>query len=108
MNKVVGSKFREPAPIKINDRLMRVKNSEHLRFVSLGISLDLFPRKRLACDRAASGVTNHSGKISDQENYRMSQVLKVLQFADKHCMPKMQVRRSRIEACFHPQRLAGF
>src|SRR2546430_7578189 len=94
---VFSAEFREPAAVEINHGFLRVQNLEDLGFVGFGVLFDLVAAQRLARDGAARRVADHSGKIADQKNYRMPEVLKVLELADQHRMSQVQVGRGRIK-----------
>jgi len=54
----------------------------------------------------AGRVTDHGGKLSDQENGRVAEVLKVFQLSQHHRVAQMQIRSGGINAELHAQRHA--
>src|SRR5262249_25011340 len=57
---------------------------------------------------ASGGIADHAGKIADQEDNRVAQILKVFHLAKQNRMTQMQIRRCWIKSRFHDQRFAAF
>ena len=90
-----------PPAVELHQGLRRIENFEDLPLVGFGIFQHLLLRKRDARLRLAGRITDHAGEIADQEDHLMSEFLKVLELVDQDRMAQMQIRRGRIEACFH-------
>ena len=60
-----------------------------------------------ARDGAAGRVSDHAGEVADQKDDGMSEILEVLELAEKDGMSKVKVRRSGIEAGFYAERFVG-
>ncbi len=106
-DEIIGSKLCEPAPIEVDHSLLRIENLEHLRFVCLGVLLNLLARERRPRGRASRGVADHPGEVADQKDCGVAEILKVLELAQNHSVPQMQIGSSWIHAKLHAQRLAG-
>src|SRR5208337_3509241 len=105
-DEILGGKLREPAAVEVHHGFFLAENFENLRLVGLGILRNLLLRQRRPGRRAARRIADHSGEISDEEDDRVSEVLKMFQLAQQNRVPEVQIGRGRIEARFHPQRLA--
>src|SRR5258708_32138731 len=77
-DKVLSRHLGKPARVEIDHGLLRIKNLKDLRFVSLSVAVDIGAGERRTRDRSARGVADHPGKISNEEDYRVSQILKML------------------------------
>ncbi len=84
----------------------RIENLEYLRLIGLGVLEDLLTRQRRTCRTLAARIADHPGKITDQENDLVTQILKLAKLVNKHSVPEMQVRRRWIETRLDPQRRA--
>ena len=104
---VRGLHFVEPLAVEAGLGLGLGKNLEHLRHVGLGVAHDFFRAQRRAGGGASGGVANHAGKIADQKDDRVAEVLKMLELAQEHGVAEMEIGRGRIESGFYAQRLAG-
>ena len=80
---------------------MGIQDFEDLPLIGLGIFLYLLFREGFSGFRHAGRIADHAGEVADQENHLMSEFLKVLELVDQDRMAQMQIRRGRIEACFH-------
>src|SRR5215475_9670103 len=49
------------------------------------------------CNRPTARVSDHSGEIADDENCLMPEVLKLPQFSQNNCVPKVNIRRRRVD-----------
>src|SRR5438874_11341955 len=83
-DEIVGGELREPAAIEIHYGLLAVQNLEDLRLVGFRVARDFFRRKRRTGGRASRGVADHAGEIADEENERVTHVLKMFQLAVEH------------------------
>src|SRR6185503_18816163 len=96
--------FLHPAMVKFDYRFLRIKNLEDLLFVSLRVLGDLFQSQLLAGFGLSRRVTNYAGKIADQENHLVSELLELLHLLNQYRMTKVKIRRGGIKPSFHPQR----
>ena len=85
-DEINGRKSIHPARIEINDRFFRIKQFENLRFVCLRIRRNLFRRQCRSRGISARWIANQSGKISDQKNYVVTELLEMAHLANQHCM----------------------
>ncbi len=106
-NHSLKTKLVQPFGVEPHLCLLTVQNFEHLLCIGFGIPIDLFARQRLARDGAPAGVADQAGEVSNEENDRVAEVLKMFQLADQHRMTQVKVRRGRVKSCFDAQRLAG-
>src|SRR4029077_12403906 len=106
-DKVLSRHFGKPSRVEINHGLLRIKDFEDLRLISFGVAIDIGARERRTRHRPSRGIADHPREVSNQENYGMAEVLKMLELADEYSMPHVQVRRRGIKARLHPHRLAG-
>ena len=96
----------EPFAVEADFGFRRIENLENLRLVGFGVAVDFFARHGRAGDVAAGGIADQAGHVSDQEDDRMAQILKMLHLAQQHGVAEVQVGRGGIEARFHAQRTA--
>jgi len=82
-----------------------IENLEHLLQIRFGVFLHLFARERRARFGYAGGIADHGGKIPNQENRGVAQILKLFQFAQHHRVAQVNIRRGRVHAEIHAQRL---
>src|ERR1700751_6162047 len=73
---VFGGHFAQRFTVVAVLRFFKVKDFENLLQVGLGIGVDLLARQRWAGFGYAGGVANHRGKIADEENRSMAEILK--------------------------------
>ncbi len=92
--------------IELDDGFLRIENFENLLFVSLGVFGDFVARQLLARFGFAGRIADHAGKIADQKNHLMAELLKLLHLLDQHRVTQVQIRRGRIEPGFDAQRPA--
>ncbi len=88
--------------------MLRVENPEHLFLICLGVFVNLLPRQRFPRHVASRRVADQRGRVADEKNHRVPQLLKMPQLAHQHRVPQVQVRRSRVEPRLHAQRPSGF
>ena len=95
LNDLERSQRSEPARVEIDDCFFRVKDLENLVLVGLGVGGDLF--------RLSGGRVSPAGGVADQPVKSRSgrrpvpEVLEMLQFAQQHDVPEVQVRSGRVE-----------
>ena len=58
----------------------------------------MFARERGASRILAAGIADHPGKIADQEEGMMPQILKMAHLVKQDCMAQMQIGRCRIKS----------
>ena len=97
----------EPLAVEADFGFVAIENLEDLRLVGLGVLIDLLARQRRAGDRAASGIADEAGEISDEEDDGVAHVLKMFELAHEHGVAEMEVGRSGIEAGLDPHGRAG-
>ena len=105
-DEIVGGELGEPAPVEVDHSLLRIENLEDLRLVSLGVFLDLLAGERRTRDRASRRIADHAGEIADQKDCGVPEILKVLELAQHHGVPEVQIGSGRVHAELHAQRLA--
>jgi len=74
-----GTQFIEPGRIEHNLGLFRFEYLEHLRGIGFGIFLHLRFRQGRARHAFTGGITDHAGKVADQEQDMVPQILKLAQ-----------------------------
>ena len=84
--------------IELNDSFLWVEDFEYLFFVGLRVGDDFFARQLFARFRFSGGITDHAGKVPDQKNDFMTQILELLHLLDQHRVTEVQIRRRGIEA----------
>ena len=87
------------------------RGSRILKICSLYVSAFLATSSSVSCLRVSDfprRIANHAGKIADQKNDLMSEILELFHFLDQHCVTQMEVRRGRIEPSFDSQGSAFF
>src|ERR1035438_7416126 len=103
---ILGGELREPPAVEVHHRFFRAENLENLRLVGLGVLRNLLPRQRRPRRRAPRWIAYHSGEISDEEDDRVAEVLKMFELAQQDRVPQVQIGSGWIEARLHPQRFA--
>jgi len=98
----------EPDGIEADLGPAGIENLEYLLLVSPGVFDDLLSRQRRPSRVLAGGITDHPGKVANQEQHMMTKVLTVPELVDQYGMPEMQIRRCRIKTRLDPERSAGF
>src|ERR1039458_3008232 len=93
---IFGRELREPAAVEVDYRLFRTENSENLHLVSLGILGNLLPRQRRPRRRPPRRIADHPGEIADQEDNRVSEILKMFELAQQDRVPAAQAGRGWI------------
>ena len=74
---VVAGKFVEPLGVVADFGFLRVEEFEDLREIGFGVGVDFFAGERRARFGASGGIADHGGKIADQENGGVAEVLKM-------------------------------
>ena len=92
-----------PAAVELHARCLGVQRFEDLPLIRLGIGQDLLLAQHLPRFGDTGRVTDHAGKIPDQENDLMPKFLKMTELLNQHDMAEMEIRRGGIESGFHPQ-----
>ena len=105
---IFGGHFAEPFAVVADFRFFLVEDFVDLREVRFGIGVDLLARQRRARFGYASGVANHGGEITDQENGGMAQVLKMLDLAQDHGVAQVKIGGRGVHTEIDTQRFAGF
>ncbi|MDT4875640.1 hypothetical protein FQZ97_1110200 [compost metagenome] len=98
-DKVGRRQLIHPGGVERHLGFRRIEDLEHLRLIGLGIRQHLITRQRWSGCTLATRITNHSGKVANQKNHLMAQLLKLPQLIDKNGMPEVEIRRRRIETC---------
>ena len=93
-----------PSRVEHDLGLVRVQHFEYLLAIALRISQHLLARQGRARGVLARRVAYHAGKIADQKQRVMTQILQLAHLIQQHRMPQMQIGRGRIEARFDAQR----
>ena len=73
--------------------------------VRLRVGHDLVPRQRRTRGLLPRRIADHPREIADEKNDAVPHLLEVPHLADHHRVPEVNVRRRRIEAHLHRQRL---
>ena len=97
----------QPAAVEVDHGPVRIQDLEDLRLEGLGIRFDLLRRQRRTCLGPAGRVADGGGKIADQKDHPMPEVLKVLHLPEQDGVTEVQVRRGRIKSDLDGQRLTG-
>src|SRR5258708_29521479 len=103
---IFRGELREPTAVEIHHGFFRTENLENLCLVGLGVLRNLLARQRRSRRRAPCRIADHSREVSDEEDDRVSEILKMLQLAQQHRVPQMQIGRGRIKARLHSEWLA--
>src|SRR6187401_2829531 len=103
MNQILRCHPTHPATVELHQGLCRIENFKDLPLIGLGIFQYLLFRQGNTRLRLTSRIADHTGKIADQENDFMPELLKMLELVNQDRMAQMKVRRGRIEAGFHAQ-----
>ena len=92
-----------PSGVEINYCFFRVKYLEYLFLVGLCILKHLFTCEGGSCLVFSRGITDHPGKISDQEDHLMAEFLELAHLLNKHGVSKVYVRCCGVKACLYPE-----
>src|SRR3990167_1366978 len=96
-NEICRPHLVHPGGVEGNFSFRRIKNLEHLGLVGLRVLQHLLASQRWTRSALAAGITDHSREVANQENHLMPQLLELTQLINKHGVPKVQIRRSRIK-----------
>ena len=105
LHHVVVAQLIQPLGVVPNLGLLAIQNLEHLLLVRLRIRRNLLACQRLPRHIAPRRIADQRRPIPNQKDDGMPEILKVLQLPQQHRVPKMQIRRRRIEPCLDPHRL---
>ena len=97
----------KPLAVVAHLRLVPVEDLVDLFKIRLRVGVNLFAVERRSRFGLAAGIANHRGEIANKKDCRVSQVLKVLEFAQNHRVSQMDIGRRRIHTKLYAQRLAG-
>src|ERR1039458_8318560 len=103
---ILGRELREPPAVEVDHRFFRAENFEDLCLVGLGVLRNLLRGQRRPRCRAARWIAYHSSEISDEEDDRVSEILKMFKLAQQHRVAEVQIGGGWIEARLYPERLA--
>ena len=106
LDPIRGLHLFEPLVVEADFGGARRQDLVHLLHVGLGVFHQLFGAELWSRGRATGRVTNHTREVADQENDRVSEILKMFQLAHQHGMTEVKVGRSGIESGLDAQRLA--
>jgi hypothetical protein len=95
------------ASVTISSGVSGVQYLVYLRCIRLGIGQNVIPREGLAGFGFPCGITDHPGKIADNQDHVMPEFLKLPQFMQHDGVPEMDIRRGRVETKLDPQGFAG-
>src|SRR5262249_41722669 len=98
----------EVAAGEIDESFFWVEDFENLLLVGFRVLLNLLRRQLFSCCRAARWVPDQPGKVTDEKDYCVSQILKVLHLPDQNRVADMDVRCCGVETGLNSQRLSGF
>ena len=96
-----------PLAVVANLRAGRVQHHRSLPVIGLGVGLDLLTRERRAGAVAPGRIADQGGKVADQKNHGMAQVLQLAHLVEHHGVPDMNVGCRWIQAKLDAQRYAG-
>ena len=77
-NDVFGVHFAEPFAVVANLGFVAIENLEYLVEVSTRVGVHLVAGQRWSCLRNAGRIANHRGKIANQKDRGVAQILKML------------------------------
>jgi hypothetical protein len=93
----------KPIAIANGLRPSRIENLEGLLTIGLGIMHHFFVREMRPGGGPAARVANHPGKITDNENCLMSEVLKLSKLSQHNCVTKVNVGSRGIDPELDPE-----
>src|SRR5438034_8640860 len=76
-NDVFGVHFAEPFAVVANLGFVAIENLEYLVEVSPRVGVHLVAGQRWSCLRNAGRIANHRGKIANQKDRGVAQILKM-------------------------------
>ena len=107
LDQVAGGHFRHPLAIKGDPGLLGIKDPVDLGLVGLRVRRNFLLREMFSRFRLTRGVADHPGKVTDQEDDLMTELLELSHLVQEHRMPQMDIRRSRVKPGLHPERFSG-
>ena len=87
-------------------RALGIKNLKRLLAISRRVCDHFLMRQVRPRNGPTARVANHSGKIADDENRLVPEVLKLSQFSQNNRVPKVNIRCGRVHPKLDPQRPA--
>ena len=102
------TKLVEPLGVVADFSFTGVEDFEDLSLVGFGVGVDLLACEGLAGDVAAGGVAYESGRIADEEDDLVAELLEVAQLAHEHGVAEVEIGSGGIESGFDAERAAGF
>src|SRR5688572_8312460 len=104
LNKAAGRHLPHPPAVEFSHRLLWIENLEDLPLIGPGVFLYLLLCQDPSRFGDAGRIADHAGKIADQKDDVMPEILKMLQLVNQHRMAEMEIRRRRIEPRLDAQR----
>ena len=92
-----------PAAIEFHGGSAGIENFKNLPLVGLRVRLHLLFRERHTSLRHAGGIAYHPGKVADEKDDFMSQILKMFQLVNQDGMAQVEIRRRGIESSLDAQ-----
>ena len=92
-----------PGRVELDARLALIEDLEDLLFIGLGVGLDLLGRQWRPRGVLARGVADHPGKVADQEDDLVPELLKLPHLVDQHSVAEVQIRGRRVEPRLHDE-----
>src|SRR5262249_38048223 len=99
---LLGGELPQPFTVEAQRSPRRVEYLVQLCCIRPGIYQNVISRERLAGFGFPRRITDHPGKITDDQNHLMAEFLKLSQLMQDDGVPKMDIRRSRVEAELDP------
>ena len=104
---VVAGKLVEPLGVVTDFGFLRIEELENLREIGFGVGVHFFARERRASFGAARGIADHGGKIADEKDRGVAEVLKMFEFAKDDGVAEMDVGRGGVHTEIDAQRRAS-
>ena len=108
LHKIRRREFIHPFAVETDLRFIRIEKTEHLRLVSFRVGVDLLARKRRPRHVLSRRIADHPGKVPDQKNDRVAEILERSQLSDHNRVADVNIGRGRIQAELHAERLPCF
>src|SRR5438552_10638174 len=97
----------EPCRVEFDARARHVDDLAELRAVRVRVRADLIPGERPAGLRAAARIAEHAGKVADDDDDLVAQVLEVSELSQDHRVSEMKIGGGGIQPQLDLQRRAG-
>ena len=107
LDDVVVGELVEPLGVVADLGLFGVEDLEDLLLVSLGVAIDLFAGEGLAGDVAARRVADQCGRVADEEDDGVAELLEVAKLADEDGVAEVEVGGGGVKASLDAEGLAG-